>query len=234
MYAAHFAASLGCKAAAPRVPVVALLIAGMAPDLAFALLMRTGIERIEAPIGAPYAAWQIVAPYSHGAFLAGSVTLLFGFGLWLALRQVRVGAWIAVLAGALLLHLVLDWCVDPSGLLLFADGPATSGLALWRSSPRLAMLLEVCVVGVGTGLFLRTARSMSWTVRLATLGLLGLLTWESTVGQRGSVLPMHSTELAMPYLWQIARDLLLVSVVAILGTSAMPSVSAVIAPTRDM
>ncbi|MBY0492011.1 MAG: hypothetical protein K2R93_19370 [Gemmatimonadaceae bacterium] len=234
MYAAHFAASLGCKAAAPRVPVVALLMAGMVPDLAFALLMRRGVERIEAPIGAPYAEWQILAPYSHGALLTGGVTLLVIFGVWLAVRQVHAGAWIAALAGALLLHLVCDWCVDPGGILIFADGPATSGLGLWRSSPQLAMLLEIGVVGVGAGLFLRTAKTMSWPLRLSTLALLGLLTWESTVGQRTAVLPMRSPELAIPYLWQIARDLLLVSIVATLGTATMPSARAARAPMRDM
>ncbi len=233
MYAAHFAASLGCKVAEPRVPLGALLTAGMAPDLAFALLMRSGIERIEAPIGAPFAEWQIVAPYSHGAFTAGGAALLFGFGMWLALRQVRAGPWIASLAGALLLHLVCDWCVDPSGLRLFANSQATSGLRLWQSSPALAMLLEVSVVGIGTGLFLRTTASMSWTVRLAALGLLGMLTWESTLGQRGTVLPMRSPELAMPYFRQIVLDLLMVGVIATLSTTTVPKVRAAPASAAD-
>lgn len=91
MYAAHFAVSLGLKAAAPRVPIPALLMAGLAPDVAFALLMRTGVEHIDAPVGAPYADWRIVAPYSHGAVLAASGVLLFGVGLWLTSRKARVG-----------------------------------------------------------------------------------------------------------------------------------------------
>lgn len=96
------------------------------------------------------------------------------------------------------------------------------------------MLLELAVVAIGTGLYLRTSRSMSWPLRLATLGLLGLLAWESTFGQRGAVLPMPSPALATPYLWQLGRDLVLVSVVAIVGSSATPRVRTARIPARDM
>lgn len=201
MYAAHFAVSLGLKAAAPRVPIPALLMAGLAPDVAFALLMRTGVEHIDAPVGAPYADWRIVAPYSHGAVLAASGVLLFGVGLWLTSRKARVGGderplALAVLASA-----------------RHAPGGLPGGIrcvAISASSP-----------------------TMSWTLRLATAGLLGWLTWLSTIGQRGATLIMPSPDLAESYLWQILRDLILLSVLAVLGTTAVPTAGAVQTPLRD-
>ena len=74
---------------------------------------------------------------------------------------------------------------------------------------------------------------MSWTLRLATAGLLGWLTWLSTIGQRGATLIMPSPDLAESYLWQILRDLILLSVLAVLGTTAVPTAGAVQTPLRD-
>lgn len=95
------------------------------------------------------------------------------------------------------------------------------------------MLLETCLVGSGAWLFLRSSPTMSWTLRLATAGLLGWLTWLSTIGQRGATLIMPSPDLAESYLWQILRDLILLSVLAVLGTTAVPTAGAVQTPLRD-
>lgn len=226
MYAAHFAASLGLRSFAPRVPVAALLVAGLAPDLAFGALAKSGVEGIEAAEGARFADWHIVTPYSHGVLAIVLAAAAIALGLWLRARAEVAGTVLSALGAAVLLHLAGDWLVDPGGLTLVAGSTRTSGLELWRVAPTIAMFLEVLVVVLGTVLFLRTVREAPVLMRLSLLALIALTTWTSTHGQRGATMPPTTVDMSALILWPLVRDLFLFALLATFAQLSATNVQA--------
>lgn len=202
MYAAHFALSLGLTRWAPRAHPLALLTAGAAPDLAFGALLATRVERLDSPSGTPFGEWHIVAPYSHGGATLATAIAVVIIGTMMARVGQKLGRTISVLGAVVLLHLLGDWLVDPSGLqLLGADGGST-GLQLWRNAPVAAMSFEIAGVVIGLLAFLRARRDLAMWAHIALIASFAWLTWASTVGQRSSVAPPDFAALSMSYLLQ--------------------------------
>lgn len=133
MFVGHFAAALGAKRAAPRVPLSLLVAAAIGLDLIWPVLLLTGAESVRIDPG--NTAFTPLAfdsyPWSHSLLMSlvwGGVAGAIAFP-----RLRSVGA--AALVGAVVVsHWVLDFVTHRPDLPLWPGGPKY-GLGLWNSIP---------------------------------------------------------------------------------------------------
>ena len=118
MFAAHFAAALAIKGAAPKAPPWGLLIAVFIPDFVWIALATIGIEPTD------YNLW--FDEWSHSllmividATLFASLFYVRGVAVWLPI-------WIATFY-----HFLLDWPIHPAPLALYPHSPVHLGFHLW-------------------------------------------------------------------------------------------------------
>jgi membrane-bound metal-dependent hydrolase YbcI (DUF457 family) len=113
MFIGHFATGLAAKPLAPRASLPTLLMASQAMDLAWPVLVATGVERAHVERGHLAASPLVLEymPYSHSLVAALGWALLFALG-YLALTRDRRGALVS--AGLVVAHWFLDWA-SPRG-----------------------------------------------------------------------------------------------------------------------
>jgi len=146
---AHIGVGFALKWAAPKVPVLGLVVAAEALDLLL-------IPLLVAPAGTD------TLSLTHGLFMAGVWTLA-AFGI---AKAARLGSWPSlVLAFAVLSHWLLDFITHPMGAifggkplppdlpLLFAGSPRV-GLGLYNYSYFLAVAFDLGLTLLGVAAYL--------------------------------------------------------------------------------
>ena len=172
MIVGHIAAGLALKRADPEVPLGALLLAAMLPDLVLGVLVLAGIERIAVPDNyADLRYFVYVFPYSHG--LAANLSWAAGAFLagWLAWRRIKMAALAAL---AVFSHFLLDFAVHVPELPLAGPGSPVVGLGL-RESLVVATALDGVVLAAGLGLYLTSPAARRGGGRTLFLAMLVVL-----------------------------------------------------------
>ncbi len=154
MFVGHYGPSLAIKAVRPELPLWLLFVAAQLVDIAWAMLVLGGIEklRIVPGITAANPLDLYYMPYTHSLV----ATLLWSVAAAVVCRIVfrwkgwGPAMWVGV---AVLSHWVLDWLVHRPDLPLYGNSLKV-GLGLWNCVG-LSLGLEVLVLGGGLWLYLR-------------------------------------------------------------------------------
>ncbi|MDR3528910.1 MAG: hypothetical protein P4L57_16695 [Rhizomicrobium sp.] len=192
MLVGHIGIGLAAKAIEPRMKLGTMLVAALALDIVFFLLVLAGIEHIAVP--RDYGVSHLLSfdfPYSHS--LLGSILLAvviaLAWALWGGRRARRHGAYwdgIALIAVTVLTHWFLDLIVHTPDLPLYPGGEGY-GIGLWRH-PAAALILELAVAVAGFVAF--ALRSQLHWGRKLTVGIMAAViacfTAEGAFGQMGA------------------------------------------------
>lgn len=136
MLVGHAGIALAAKAAAPRLPLAALLVAALAVDM-----LGCGLEVSRVPQAAAIA---------HSLPVSAGLALVFFLLCAVATASVRLAALLALVAFS---HWPLDWLVHEPDLPLWGpDGPRV-GLGLWRT-PAVAVGVEFGIAAAGLAVYL--------------------------------------------------------------------------------
>jgi hypothetical protein len=154
MFVGHYGPSFAIKAIRPAVPIWLLFIAVQLVDVAWAVLVILGIEkvRIVPGITASNPLDLYYMPYTH-SLVAGVLWAVAASVLCKPRGGVRnwpAAAWIGV---AVFSHWVLDWLVHRPDLPLY-DDTMKVGLGLWNY-PAIALALEALLLFGGMLMYLR-------------------------------------------------------------------------------
>lgn len=182
MFIGHYGPAYAIKRWQPAIPIFSLFIAVQLVDVAWALLVLLGIEkvRIVPGITASNPLDLYYMPYTH-SLLAAIVWSAVG-GLVYALlkgqrRSVRIGIAFGIAVAS---HWILDLLVHRPDLPLY-DDTAKVGLGLWNF-PALALALECGSVIAGLLLYLQgnhardaIGRIGPWLFVVALVGLQAML-----------------------------------------------------------
>jgi hypothetical protein len=141
VFVGHYSASFLGKAAAPRVPLWAFLVAAQLVDVAWAVFVLVGIERFHLDPGLPSNPLVLdFMPYTHSLLATVGWAALAAAAVWTVphLRSVTAAVAVALVVCS---HWVLDVLVHRPDMTL-AGGEPRLGLALW-DQPFLAYAVEV-------------------------------------------------------------------------------------------
>jgi hypothetical protein len=160
MFVGHYGPSFAIRAVRPEVPLWVLFVAGQLVDIAWAVLVLGGIEklRIVPGITAANPLDLYYMPYTHSLVAA----LLWSVAAAVVCRVVfRWKGWssAAWVGAAVLSHWVADWLVHRPDLPLYGNSLKV-GLGLWNHVA-LSLGLEVLVLGGGLWLYLTRTRAIS-------------------------------------------------------------------------
>ena len=176
MFVGHYAAAFVAKRLSPEAPLWSLVLAVQAVDVAFALLVLAGVEKLRLDPSLPSNPLDLFyMPYTHGL----PATLLWMLAAFLVGR-----AWLGRTAPALALaaatgsHWLLDLLVHRPDLPLWDDAHKV-GLALWNH-PLLALALELGLLAATALALLRSgvlppARRRAFAIFAAGLALVGVV-----------------------------------------------------------
>lgn len=158
MFIGHYGPALAAKAPVKAIPLWILFIAVQWLDVCWSALVLMGIEKVRIvpgfTEGSPLDLYYM--PYTHG--LIGSLILSVVFGaLALLFVHERRAAVVAVVAGAVFSHWLLDLVVHMPDLPLF-DNAAKVGFGLWRWL-WISLPLELVTLLVGAILYVRAVPS---------------------------------------------------------------------------
>jgi len=165
MFVGHYGVSFAARAMEQRLPLWALFLAVQLLDIAWAVLVLLGVERVGIVPGitASNPLDLYYMPYTHSLVAAGlwSLAAAAGFRLW---GSATAGGRAALLLGlAVFSHWILDFVVHRPDLPVY-DDTMKVGLGLWNR-PVLALLLEAALL----------LGSMLLVVRRRARGRAGLL-----------------------------------------------------------
>jgi len=165
MYVGHFAIALAAKGRRPSLPLVACLIAAMAPDLMMAVV---GIATGGAPADA----------YSHSLAAVAVLAFIGWGGARIYLPASRDALWVVVLVVS---HLPADWVT--SRLALWPHGPVW-GAGLY-SRPGIDLAIESVLAVAGWAIYRRSLprerrrATLAWAPLGVLLVLQGVWFWMS-------------------------------------------------------
>ena len=152
----HLAVGLAAKPAAPRVPLLVLILATEVLDLLTLAFLATGVERLgitrtELSHGLTMVSPAAI-PWSHGLVMSLVWSALAVGIAFLAFRDRRASAIVGLLVFS---HWVLDLLVHPQELPLFLAGSTKLGLCLWCSGPGLIIsgILEFALLAAGVAIY---------------------------------------------------------------------------------
>lgn len=160
MFVGHYGPSFAVKAIKPSVPLWLPFIAVQLVDVAWAILIFLGIEkvRIVPGITASNPLDLYYMPYTHS--LVAAVSWSVGaFILCKPLRGVRSWAAAAWIGAAVFSHWVLDWVVHRPDLPLYDDAMKV-GLGVWNY-PVIALSLEALLLFGGMIMYLGRTRPLN-------------------------------------------------------------------------
>jgi membrane-bound metal-dependent hydrolase YbcI (DUF457 family) len=155
MFIGHYGVSFACKAAKPAIPLWVLFVAVQLVDVAWAVLVLLGIEKVRIVPGItatnPFDLYYM--PFTHS--LPGAALWSVGAAVtYRALAPAQKWAAAAIVGGAVFSHWILDLLVHRPDLALY-DDTYKVGFGLWNY-PTLAFTLEIALLFGGIALFLRT------------------------------------------------------------------------------
>jgi cell shape-determining protein MreD len=169
MFLGHHAAAFAAKRLAPRTSLGTLIAAATLLDLLWPILLLAGLERVVISPGITAFNDLDFTHYPITHSLAAVVLWSIGFGLAYQVRARYPRG--AVVAGvAVLSHWVLDWITHRPDLPL-TPGGAKVGLNLWQSVP-LTIAVELVLLAIGVGIYVRTTRAKDRTGTIALVALL--------------------------------------------------------------
>ena len=155
MFIGHYGPSFACKAWKPAIPLWVLFVAVQLVDIAWAVLVLLGIEKVRIVPGFtatnPFDLYYM--PYTHS--LPGAA--LWSVGAAVAYKAVwRTQNWTAaaIVGAAVFSHWILDLLVHRPDLALYDDAYKV-GLGLWNY-PAIAFALEIAFLFGGIALYLKT------------------------------------------------------------------------------
>ena len=154
MFVGHLGAALALKRVDRRIPMGTLVFAALLPDLVLWTLVMIGVESVVVPPGFSSAHYlTFVFPWSHGVVASLVWSAAAGLATWAALGRSfpRRGRACAVVAAAVLSHLLLDVVVHVPDVPLLGEGTPLLGLGLYRRMP-LALALEISMGTAGAWL----------------------------------------------------------------------------------
>ena len=160
MFVGHYAPSFAIKAIQPAIPLWLLFIAAQLVDIAWAVLVLLGIEkvRIVPGITASNPLDLYYMPYTH-SLVAAVLWAVAAIVLCKPLRGVRkwsVAAWIGV---AVFSHWILDFLVHRPDLPVYDDALKV-GLGIW-DYPAIAFCLEALLLFGGMLMYLRRTEAIN-------------------------------------------------------------------------
>ncbi len=160
MFVGHYGPSLAIKAIRPTIPLWLLFMAVQLVDVAWAVLVLLGVEkvRIVPGITASNPLDLYYMPYTH-SLVAGVLWAGAAMVLCKALPRVRTwpaAVWIGL---AVFSHWVLDWLVHRPDLPLY-DDTMKVGLGLWNY-PIIAFSLEALFLFGGLTMYLRRTKAIN-------------------------------------------------------------------------
>ena len=173
MFIGHYGPAIAIKAIRPAIPIWLLFIAVQLVDVAWAVLVLLGIEkvRIVPGITASNPLDLYYMPYTHSLVAAiiwsVAVAVIVMFLPRVATRSVAL--WIGV---AVFSHWVLDLLVHRPDLPLY-DDTMKIGLGLWNY-PAVALALEVALLFGGMIMYLRVTKPINAIGRVG-LPILGVV-----------------------------------------------------------
>jgi hypothetical protein len=167
VFIGHYGPAFAAKAPVKAIPLWLLFVAVQWLDVWWSVFILTGVEKVRIVPGFTEgsALDLYYMPYTHG--LIGALILSFVFGaiaLWFV-RERRV-ALVAVVAGAVFSHWLLDLVVHMPDLPLF-DNSAKVGFGLWRWL-WISLPLELLTLLAGAVIY---ARAVPSRTRLGNAGL---------------------------------------------------------------
>jgi len=162
MFIGHYALALGAKKVAPTVSLGTLIFAAQFADLLWPTLLLLGLEVVEIDPGNTLVTPLnfVRYPYSHSL-----VMLLLWSALVAALYR-TIRGWrpvaIAVVAGLVFSHYVLDFITHRPDLPITTGGATRIGLGLWNH-PGLALATESALFIVGAAMYTSATRPRNRT-----------------------------------------------------------------------
>lgn len=162
MFVGHYGVSFAAKAAEKRLPLWLLFVAVQWLDVVWSGLVMLNVEKLRIVPGITEAtAFDLYyMPYTHG--LIGALALAAGLGAVIALFfKDRRAAIVAVMAGAVFSHWLLDLVVHVEDLPLLGDSYKV-GFGLWRHV-WISFPLEIVTLTAGAGVYARAVPSRSAT-----------------------------------------------------------------------
>jgi hypothetical protein len=160
MFIGHYGPSFAIKAIRPAIPLWLLFMAVQLVDVAWAVLVLLGIEkvRIVPGITASNPLDLYYMPYTHSlaAAVLWAVAAIVLCKFLPGVRTWSAAAWIGL---AVLSHWVLDWLVHRPDLPLY-DDTMKVGLGMWNY-PAIALLLEALLLFGGMIMYLRRTKALN-------------------------------------------------------------------------
>jgi hypothetical protein len=160
MFIGHYGPSFAIKAIRPAIPLWLLFMAVQLVDVAWAVLVLLGIEkvRIVPGITASNPLDLYYMPYTHSlaAAVLWAVAAIVLCKFLPGVRTWSAAAWIGL---AVLSHWVLDWLVHRPDLPLY-DDTMKVGLGMWNY-PAIALLLEALLLFGGMIMYLRRTKAVN-------------------------------------------------------------------------
>ena len=166
MFIGHYGPAFAAKPIVKPIPLWLLFVAVQWLDVCWSALVLSGIEKVRIipgfTEGSPLDLYFM--PYTHG--LLGALILSFVFGaIALLFVRERRAAVIAVVAGAVFSHWLLDLVVHVPDLPLIGDSMKV-GFGLWRHV-RISLPLEIATLVAGAWVYAhyapsKTARGDIW------------------------------------------------------------------------
>ena len=160
MFIGHYGPSFAIKAIRPAIPLWLLFVAVQLVDVAWAVLVLLGIEkvRIVPGITASNPLDLYYMPYTHSlaAAVLWAVAAIVLCKFLPGVRTWSAAAWIGL---AVLSHWVLDWLVHRPDLPLY-DDTMKVGLGMWNY-PAIALLLEALLLFGGMIMYLRRTKALN-------------------------------------------------------------------------
>jgi len=160
MFVGHYGPSFAVKALRPAIPLWLLFIAVQLVDVAWAVLVLLGVEKVRIVPGItasnPFDLYYM--PYTHSLVAAILWSVAAGV-LVRAQRRTSTRSAAVWIGAAVFSHWVLDFLVHRPDLPLY-DDTMKVGLGFWNY-PTLALLLEAVLLFVGMALYLRVTKPIN-------------------------------------------------------------------------
>jgi membrane-bound metal-dependent hydrolase YbcI (DUF457 family) len=170
MFLGHFGVALAAKKVAPEVSAGTAILAACFLDVAWPVLVLTGVERVEIAPGITRVTPLDFTHYPWSHSLAMAIAWGAGFAaVYYALRRnLRNALWLAALVVS---HWLLDWIVHRPDLPLYPGEAARHGLGLWNSLP-VTLAIEAAIFAAGIYIYRVASRPRD---RIGSVGFWALV-----------------------------------------------------------